>query len=428
MGDRLWNSPDVRTFMVGRTVSELGSRVTREGLPIVAILAVGAKAPELGLLAALSSLAAVGAAPWAGVVVDRRRRRPMMIATDLLRALALLTVPAAALLHRLTFLQIAVVTAFVGGATVLFDVADQAWLPQFVSRRRLREGNALVAGASAVGETGGPALMGLLIQWVGGPMAILFDAASYVVSAISLLLIRRPEPRPQPDGEDNTAVRQAIAGFRMVLSHPILRPLALTVATRSLFSGFFGALYEIYALQTLHLTPLELGLLITFGGVGALAGSVAAPWAARRFGTGRVLLPTLLFAGVLALLVPLAHGPLPLAFGALFLAQLCGDAVGTVFRVNEAVVRQSVTPDGWLGRVTGSGRWLAGTLSALGAIVAGALAGAVGLRTALLVAAIGDVLAPAWLLFSRIRTLSEPGLAPEADFSGPHRVSGAVGR
>jgi MFS family permease len=418
MRERLWAEPDVRVFMVGRTISELGSRITREGLPIVAILAVGATAPQVALLAALSSVAGMLAAPGAGVLADRVRRRPVMIAADVLRALALLTIPAAAFAHRLTFLQIAAVFAFVGGASSLFDVADQAWLPQFVSRRRLAEGNALVSGAAAAGETGGPALMGVLFQWLGGPAAIAFDAVSYVASAVSLLWIRRPEPPPESGRERAAALREAVAGLRAVLAHPLLRPLVLTAATQSLFSGFFGALYEVYALRELRLNPLALGVLITAGGVGALAGSMAAPALIRRIGTRRALLLAPLVYGALAWLVPLAHTPFALAFGALFAAQMCGDLAGTVFRVSDAVVRQTVTPDGWLGRVGGARAWLGGTLSTAGALVAGGLAAAIGMRGALFVAAAGQLLAPAWLLFSAVRAMGEERLHTSA-FAAP---------
>lgn len=417
MGERLWARPDVRTFLAGRTVSELGSRITREGLPIVAILAVGATAPELGLLAALSTLAAIGVAPWAGVAADRWRRRPLMVACDLFRALALLTVPVAALLHRLGFLQIALVVALVGGASVVFDVADQAWLPDFVARDRLPEGNALAAGASAVGETGGPALMGLLIQWVGGPLAILCDAVSYLASAASLLLIRAPERPPTPPAAAVPGRGQALAGFRFILAHPVLRPLALTVGTQALCGGFFGALYELYALRTLHLSPLALGVLITGGGAGALLGSLAAPWLLRRLGARRALLLAPLLAGALAWLVPLARGPVAAAFAALLVAQFCGDLAGTVFDVHANVVRQTVTPPDRLGRVGGAGAWWGGTLGAVGALVAGVLAGAVGVRGALFVAAAGQCLAPLWLLPQALRAWREPGLAvvrPEA--------------
>jgi MFS family permease len=231
MSDRLWDRPGFRPYMAGRVVSELGSRVTREGLPVVAILATGASTVDLGVLAALSSLAAVSLAPWAGILVDRTRRRPVMIASDLLRALALVSVPAAALAHR----HIAVVTAVVGGLTVVYDVADQAWLPGFVSRRHLVAGNAAVAAASAVGETGGPVLMGPLVQWLGGPMAILCDAVSYLVSAVSLLLIRHPEPGGQRPADAAGSARRAVAALRAVLVHPLLRPLVLTLATQSLF-------------------------------------------------------------------------------------------------------------------------------------------------------------------------------------------------
>lgn len=391
-------------------VSELGSRITREGLPIVAILAVGATAPQLGLLAALVSLAGIATAPLAGVLADRHRRRPVMIAADLLRALALVSVPAAALAHRLSFLQIACVMAVVGGLTVVFQVADQAWLPQFVSRRRLGEGNALVAGASAAGETGGPALMGALIQSIGGPLAIGCDAFSYVISAVSLLCIRQREAAPDAGGvQAPPALRQAVAGFRAVFAHPLLRPLALTVATQGLFGGFFEALYEIYALKTLHLSPAALGLLITAGGVGALAGSALAPAVGRRLGAGRSLALGTAVMGAFNFLVPWAHGSPVTAFLALFAAQLLGDLAGTVFEVHEATLRQGTTPDRWLGRVNATSRWLAAALGAAGALVAGGLAPGSGARAMLLVAAIGQTAAAGWIVFSPVRRLREPG-------------------
>ena len=415
MADRLWHDPEIRTFLAGRTASEIGSRITREGLPIVAILVAGATARQLGLLAALSSVAALLTGLWAGVLVDRHRRRPLMIAADIVRAALLLTIPLAAALHRLHFTQIAVVTGLVGAASLLFHVADQAWLPQFVSRSRLEEGNALVQAASAVGETGGPTLMGLLFQLIGGPLAVGVDALSYLASALSLGRLRRVEPpaAPPPAGGRAAVALEAVAGVRKVLSHPVLRPLALALATQSLFGGVHGALYELYALATLHLSPLALGVLITSGGVGALLGSVVAARVANRLGTARALIITGIVSGALAWCIPLAGGPWPLAFGALFVAQFAGDGIGTIFDIQEAVVRQSVTPDGWLGRVTASGRWMGGTLSALGALGAGALGATIGIRPAFCIAAGGLLLAPAWLVFSALRTL--PSNQPAAE-------------
>ncbi|HVB10580.1 MAG TPA: MFS transporter [Bacillota bacterium] len=390
MADRLLTDPDVRRFLLGRTVSELGNRITREGLPIVAILAAGATAEQLGVLAALSTLVGVALATPAGVAADRRRRRPLMVWCDILRAAALFSIPATAALHRLSFLQIAIVTAVVGGLTTVFDTADQAWLPQFVSRTRLTEGNAYVMGASAVGETGGPALMGALFQWIGGPLAIGVDALSYLASAWSLLAIRRPEPAPVAQ----EALPRASEGLSVSMRHPVLRPLLLTVATQSVFGGFFGALYELYALQTLHMTPLLLGLLITGGGMGALIGS----WVASRLDVRRALLASALLSGLLSFLVPAARGDVAVAFAFLLGGQFLGDLAGTVFEVGERVVRQAVTPDPWLGRVNGSRNFLAALASAGGALAAGALGGASGLRLALWVAAAGQAAATLWLV------------------------------
>ncbi len=380
----------MRRFLAGRTVSELGARITREGLPIVAILAAGAGAQQLGVLAALATLVGVAAAPWAGVAADRRRRRPLMVGCDVLRAVALASVPVAAYLHALTFLQIAVVTALVGGLTTVFDTADQAWLPQFVSRTRLREGNAAVAAASGIGETGGPALMGLLFQLIGGPLAIGVDAVSYLASAWSLLAIRRPEPEPAR----HDAPPRAAEGVAAAMRHPVLRPLVLAVATQNLFGGFFGALYELYALRTLHMTPRLIGLLITGGGVGALLGS----WLAARLDVRTALLPSALLSGLMSLLVPAARDGAAVAFAFLLAAQVLGDLAGTVFKVGERVVRQAVTPDRWLGRVNGGRNFLTALASAAGALAAGALGGAAGLRAALWVAAAGQAAATLWLV------------------------------
>lgn len=417
---------DMAKLAAGRLVSEVGSRITREGLPVAAIVAASASTAELGLLASLSMLPALVLGTGAGLLADRRRRRPLMIAGDSLRAVLLATVPAAALLGRLTFAQIAAVTTLVAAVTVVFQVADRAYVPSLAGRDRLAEANGVLSGADAVGESIGPMLMGVLVQTFGVPAAILADALSYVVSAISLGAIRRPEPPPQPETRAGSAghAPALLDGLRVVAGHPVLRPLAGLVATTALFGGFFAALYEFYVLRTLHLTPAVLGLLITCGGVGSLVGAAASARSARRFGLGRTLVATFALSAVATALVPAAYGGFVVAFLFLFGAQFGGDLFATVFNIAAATLEQTVTPTAWLGRVEGALQTLSGGLGVVGALGAGILGAAIGPRDAFWIAACGNLAAAAWLLSPRLRRLDGP---PNADSAWPVALGPAVG-
>lgn len=413
----LFRDPDFRVYAAGRTVTELGSRITREGLPLVAVLAAHATAQDLGYMAALGYIAALLMAPFGGVLADRRRRRPLLIWADVVRAALLLSVTLAAFLGALGFLQMLLVFGLVTGVSVLFDVADQAFLPGFVGRSRIESANAALSAASAIGETGGPTLMGILVQALGGPLAVGIDALTYLASAISLGLIRRPEPPPARRDSEGGALREALSGTQALLRHPLLRPLAVAVALQSLGGGFFDALYEFYALRVLHLSPFLIGLLITAGGVGALLGASLAPRLGRRLGTGPILIWGALCYGLLTLLVPFAPRLPALAFAFLFTAQFFGDAASTLFSFGEAVVRQSLTPSAWLGRITGAVRFLGNLVGALGALFAAAVAGGFGVRGALVAASAFLLLAVPWLLAAPLRRQLRPPAQDTAHFA-----------
>lgn len=401
---RLLAQSDVRRFLSGQLAAEIGSRITREGLPIVAIVATSATAPQLGVLAALATLPSLLAGNLIGRWVDRSRKRPLLAMGSLFRTAALLIVPLLYVLHELTFLAIATVTVLVATAGVLIAIAQHAYLPFLVTRPRIEEGNQLMGTADSIGETTGPAVMGLLIQWVGAPLSILFDALANIVAAISLSTISAQEKQPAPHPNrvaatplhpDNT--RQV---WLRVARHPILRPLWLNAGVSAFFGGFFSALYELYVLRTLHLTPLWLGILITLGGLGSLVGT-------RIFGRLRrtLSLPTVVLVGYLAyallnFTVPLAHGTLWLAFGFLVVAQFGGDLFATISQIAAYTVEQHVTPDHWLGRVRGTFHALAGGLQVFGALVAGPLALLTSVRIAFWIATAG-ILAAAPLLANR---------------------------
>ena len=414
----LLKDASTRRYLVGRVVSEVGSRISREGLPVAAVLVLSATPLQLSWLAAVTMLPGLLLSPIAGNLADRRRRRPIMIFGDLLRALALLAIPVLWLTHSLDFWQLLLVSLVVSAITVVYAIADQAYLPSLVGRDRLTEGNALMNVAAASGEIAGPTLMGALVQVLGAPLTLLADAFSYLFSALTLISIRRSEPHPQKTAEQAVS-QEATAGLRASLAHPVLRWLLVASGGMSLFwGGAFGTLYELYVLRVLSISPLTMGVLITLGGVGSLVGASVFDPLAKKLGVGRAMVFGLLCSALFMLLVPLARGPWLLAVLALAAAQLLGDLTGTVYDIAEVSLRQAITPDRFLGRINGATSWVQGTLGVLGALGAGLLATAIGVRGTFFVAALGGIAVALALLASG---LARSPLPDQPDLAHFHR-------
>ncbi len=388
----------------GQTISEFGSRITREGVPLAANLVLGATALQMGLLAALGMLPILLVSLLAGVWVDRVRRRPILIITDVSRALLLLSVPVAALLGVLRIEQLYVVTALVGALTVFFEVAHQSFLPIIVRREHIVEGNSKLSASSSLAEVGGPALAGVLVQAITAPFAILLDALSFLASALCIGLIRETEPAPV--AERQQLWRDMREGLRMVLENPVLRAIALSTSTRSFFGGTFAALYGLYVIRVLKVTPALFGVLVGMGGVGALLGAFMARPLVRRCGIGPVLIGSTLLSSALLLTTPLATGPQVGVVLLLLFAQLLGDCAYEVYIIHSTSLLQMLVPQGSLGRASASMQFLAGGMVPLGALLAGVVAEAIGMRATLLIASLlAFALSSAWLIFSPVRGL-----------------------
>src|SRR5258708_15361429 len=180
----------------------------------------------MGLMTAVGAASAMLFGLIAGVFVDRMRRRPIMIVADLARAAILFSIPIAAYFQRLAMTQLYVVIALAGFFTVFFDVAYQTYLPSLVERENLLEGNSKLAMSAATAEIAGPSLTGMLVQLLTAPIAILFDAISFLFSALCVGLVRKPEPVYEPPAVVTDPNREAMAVIPFVGKHPMLRPLA----------------------------------------------------------------------------------------------------------------------------------------------------------------------------------------------------------
>lgn len=407
----LWRHPEFMKLWIGQTISKFGSHFTYYGLPLTALLIFGATPAQMGLLTAISSLPALLFGLVAGAWVDRLRRRPVMVAVDVGRMLLLLTVPLTALTGQLSLALLIGVAALTSTLGLVFDVAYQAFLPVLVSREHVLEGNSKLSTSESLAEISGPALVGALIQLITAPLAITFDALSFLVSAVSLALIRVHEspPAPRPTGESRAALWYEIqVGIRMVRKHPVLRTMAIISGVRSFFGNFFAALYSLYVLRDIGLTPVVLGVLVGAGGVGSLVGAALAPALVRRFGLGRTLTGTLLISSLVSVLIPLAGGPPLIAAGMMIVAQLIGDCAMTVYGINELSVRQVIIPDTWLGRANATIGFMAQVAAPVSALVAGLLATAIGDRLTVGIAVSGGLGLAWWAWHSPLRMIDSP--------------------
>ncbi|HEV2009962.1 MAG TPA: MFS transporter [Candidatus Limnocylindria bacterium] len=401
----LWRNGDFMKLWTGQTVSELGSVVTRTALPIAAVITLHASPLQVGILVASASIAVLLVGLFAGALVDRSRRRPLMIAADAIRAALLLSIPFAAITGSLRIEQLYVVAFLEAAFGSVFDVAYRTYLPSLLPADRLLEGNAKIGMSSAIAEIGGPGIAGALVQLITAPMAMLVDAVSYLFSAFTIGAIRAPEGSVEHVDGPAGLWRQLAEGFGAVARHRLLRPMALASMTSALFGNFFAALYTIYALDDLGLSPFLLGVVISAGGVGSLAASLVVGPLTRRAGFGPAIVWTQVAAGVLASLIPLAGGPPLVAATFLFIPQLFGDGLDTVSLIDQLTVRQQVTPPQLLGRVNGTMHVLLEGVGSIGALAGAALAEAFGIRTAIWISVAGSLAGVGFLIFSPLRSL-----------------------
>jgi MFS family permease len=412
----LWRHADFMKLWAGQTVSELGSVVTRTAVPLVALLVLGAGPLEMALLVVSASLAVLLVGFFAGAWVDRLRRRPLLIWADAIRAVLLFSVPAAYLAGTLRIEQLYLVVFLEGCLGSLFDAAYPAYVPSLIGVDHVVEGNSKLATSSSLAEIGGPGLGGGLVQLIGAPFAILVDAISFVVSAISLVMIRNPEP-PRPTRTSPTPMRHEIGeGLHLVLRHQVLLPLALRSTMAHVAGSFYGVLYTIYLIQDLHLNPFLLGVVVSAGGVGSLIGSFFASRVIARFGLGPALIWTATGASIVGVLTPLAGGPLLVATLMVFVPQLIGDGLQTVEGIAELSLIQGVVPDRILGRVNATlGVFSHGIAYPIGALMAAAVAGWIGVRGAIAIGWAGMAVSILLLVFSPLPHIRQPSDVPAVE-------------
>jgi len=306
--DGLWRNPAFLRFWAADTVSVFGSLITRIALPFTAILMLDASAFEMSLLVLADLVPSCVVGLPVGVWVDRRRRLPLMIASDVMRASVLVSIPIAAAFDALTLVQLYAVAFVASALTVLFNVAQISILPALVSRDDLLEANSKTSATQSVSEIGAFGIGGWLVQLLSGPGAILIDAVSFLASAVLLRGVPVNEMGP-PAPEVRSRMRhELVAGLSHVWRHPLLRATAL--ASTALWFGFsiFGTIISLFALKELGFEAGPLAMIFAVGGVSSLLGSVLVRPVTRALGVGLAMIAGLLVAGLLLMPLTAAQG------------------------------------------------------------------------------------------------------------------------
>jgi MFS family permease len=409
----LRHHPGFRPFWIASTISDFGTYITEIAIGVIIVSVLGGTAADVGLVKAAGVVPYLAVGLVAGVLVDRARRKPLLVGTDLGRAVVLAGVPLLAVTGSLSVAGLAVLMVVFGVLGVVNAAAHQSYLPRLVSRDLLPRANARLEQSDAVAKTTGPLLGGGLIAALGAPLAVVGDAVSYALSGLLIAATPATDPRPEP--VSRSVIAEVREGAAWVYRHPTLRPLALSTHGWFLFNAVFVTVYVPYALLDLGIGATGLGVTFALAGAGALLGSSASETLGRRAGIAATVAGARVLEAAGIAVVAAAAGTsgvtaVTIAAAGQFLFGMGLGAEGPI----EMSYRQGVTPDRLQGRMNATMRSLNRSAVVVGAPLGGLFADAVGLRPALWLAVGGIGAAGGLLAVSGFRTARHDDEAPDS--------------
>lgn len=400
--ERLRDCPGFMRFWAAATVSGFGNYVTSLAIQVLVVVTLHEGAAGVGLVSAAMWLPYLLFGLVIGVLVERARRRPLLVITDLVRAGSLIAVPVLAVTGHLTIVVLMAFMVVFGLTSLVNDAASQSFVPRLVPAGLLTPANARLDQSDAVAQTSGPALAGGLVSLLTAPWAVLVDAASYLISG--LLLLRIPVVEPPSRGLTHRGVRgEAVEGLRWVYGHRMLKPFAVSSHAWWLFFSIMNVVVPPFALRTLGLSAFGLGVALSFGGVGGLLGAFAATNLGVRFGVGRVVIAGDAGMALAVALLALSSGHWTgwIVFGAGEL--IIGVSIG-VSNANSMGYRQLITPDHLQGRSNATMRSINRAMVVVGAPLGGLIADAIGFRLVLWGSVVGFLVVAAALSVTPYRS------------------------
>ncbi|HEY4138880.1 MAG TPA: MFS transporter [Casimicrobiaceae bacterium] len=400
----LWRSADFRRIWTSLTITAFGAQITNLALPLTAALLLQATPFQMGVLVALETLPFALVSLHAGVLLDRVRKLPIVIAADFGRGVALLAIPIAAFMHVLSIDILYVVGFFCGVQNVVGGAAYQVLLAQLAGRKRLVEVNAKITLGETSSALVGPGLAGLLIQALTAPFAIILDAITFFASALMLRHVEAPNDVVHPSAH-RSMWAEIHEGLLLVWRSRTLFALALVAGLWQVLHHMQIAVLILFATRELGLSAGSIGVAYMFGGLGCVIAAANAERLSNRFGVGSIIVYGLLLTAFGWQAFGLVTGPGWAATLALGIAMLVFDFGAVLYGINYLALRQAITPDRLLGRMTATMRFCTVAAAPVGSLMGGALATAIGLRaTLLVVGALGLALAIGAMTVSPFRS------------------------
>jgi len=398
----LWHHPNFLRLWIGQSVSQFGNQFTGLALQFLAVKTLLASPAEIGILAALGTLPFLLIGLLVGVWVDRHRRRPILIVGDFGRGVIVVAIAALTVLGLVRMEYLYVLAFATGVLTVFFDVSYQAYLPALVPREQIVEGNSKLEATNTSAQVAGPVLAGVVVQSLGYAFAFVSDGLSFFFSAGLMSRISKEETPPTPS--ERRSVRADIReGLRVVFRDRRLWSIAGCTGTANLFSGALFALFTLYAIRTLGLEPVAIGIIGGIGGIGGIIGAVTANRLAKRIGVGRAIVLSIFIGSLSAFGIVFATPAL--AFPFLTATVFVGSLGSLWYNINQVSLRQSLVPIRLQGRLNATIRFLVWGTLPIGSVIGGILGQVIGVYPAIVIAAVGGLVAVLWVFFSPVRHL-----------------------
>ncbi len=410
---------DFLKLWAGESVSLVGTQITVFALPLVAILTLHATVFQVGLLNMSRNIPIVIFSLFAGVWLDRRRRRPILIACSLGNAVLIALVPISSAMGWLSMGLLYAITILVGILSVVFDVGVLTYMPSLVGRKQLPASNSRIQTSTSLAMVAGPGVAGALVGVLTAPVTLTADAVSYLCSAIGLLTIRKREDEPEQPAVQQTVRKSIAEGLHSVYGSPILRSLLGLSGSFNFVQAGFITILVVYAVRDLGLTPFQLGIVIGATAVGGAIGAANANRVSKRFGVGPTMLVSLGGATLLPMLFLIPTGPDFLSIALMCGIQFVYGFGVLMYNVHTVTLRQVVTPNRLLGRMNASYRLVLLGTAPPGAFLAGLIGQQFGLHTALLIVVLIFPFPILWTLFSPVMKLKEMPAGPDEDEEQP---------
>jgi MFS family permease len=401
---KLWKHRDFARLWGGETVEWVSGSITSLAVPTIAILIFNAGPLEMGFLSALGNIGYPVLGLFAGVMVDRWRRRPVLVWTNIVQVAALGSIPVAFFLGILSLYQLFIVTLVMSVTTVFFSVAYTAYLPTLIPREDVVEGNSKLETSSSAAAVVGPPIAGGLIQIVGAAPSVALDALGTLLAAIAILSIKKTEPPPL-----NTTHRRFWSeikdGLRVVAENPTLRNLATSTVVLNIGNTMFFAVFYLFIYDQLKMSPVIAGSTLGIGAVGVVVGAVIAPKLLKFMGLGSALTAALMINGLGLLAVQASlYGPAAVLLAPLWLVANIGIPI---YNINQVSFRQILVADRLQGRLNATMRTFGYGAATLGALVGGVIGAQYGILTAMTAGALIAILAALMIHFGPVGRLHE---------------------